>query len=484
MTASATNRAVLRVSPRSWWMEEALRVNPGKSCPPLRDTVDADVCVVGGGYMGLWTAYELTRREPSLHVVVLEADICGAGGSGANGGFFSSSWDRLDKLCHYFGEAEGIRYASALADEVGDLATWCARHNADIEFHHEGALYPVQAESWQAPVPHAALGLLAAHGLSDRMPVVDGATARRIADSPRFIAGVITPECATVQPGKLARELRRVLLERGVHIYEGTRLQELRQGVPVLVKTPSGLVRAKQVVLATGAWATPLRPLRRTFAVVTDYVAITEPIPELLNDIGWTSHMAIADSREMCYYFRRTEDGRVAIGGGTWGVVFGKRMCGGAFTSARLVDVAARGLAWFFPQLARVRFERAWCGPLDMAASRTPFFMTLNGGNVHAGLGFSGHGQTPTKLGGKTLASLALGANDEWSRMPVVGPFMSRVPPEPLRYPMLRVTQWALEGKDRDGERGRRPAAAKRFVAQALALYVDTRKPQRRAVAR
>lgn len=79
MTASATNRAVLRVSPRSWWMEEALRVNPGKSCPPLRDTVDADVCVVGGGYMGLWTAYELTRREPSLHVVVLEADICGAG---------------------------------------------------------------------------------------------------------------------------------------------------------------------------------------------------------------------------------------------------------------------------------------------------------------------------------------------------------------------------------------------------------------------
>jgi len=477
MTASATNRVVPPVSPLSWWMEEALRVNPGKPCPPLHDTVDADVCVVGGGYMGLWTAYELTEREPSLDVVLLEADICGAGGSGATAGFFSASWDRLDKLCHYFGEAEGIRYASALADEVGELATWCAKHNADIDFHHEGALYP-QAEPWQAPVPHAALGLLAAHRLSDKMPVVDGAAARRIADSPRFIAGVITPECATVQPGKLARELRRVLLERGVHIYEGTRLQELRQGVPALVKTPSGLVRAKQVVLATGAWATPLRPLRRTFAVLIDYMVVTEPIPELLKDIGWTSHMGIADSREMRYYFRRTEDGRVAIGGGSMGVVFGNHMRGGAFTSARIADAAARGLAWFFPQLAGVRFERAWCGPLDMVPSRTPFFLTLNGGNVHAGLGFSAHGLTPTKLGGKTLASLVLGVDDEWSRMPVVGPFMSRVPPEPLRYPMLRVMQWGLEGKDRDGERGRCPGAAKRFVSRALAIYVGSRKPQ------
>ena len=140
--------------------------------------------------------------------------------------------------------------------------------------------------------------------------------------------------------------------------------------------------------------------------------------------------------------------------------------------------MAAHGLAWLFPQLAGVRFERAWCGPLDMAPSRTPFFMTLDEGNVHAGLGFSGHGLTQTKLGGKILTSLVLGTDDEWSRMPVVGPFMSRVPPEPLRYGMVRTLQWAMEGKDRDGECGRRPSVAKRFVSRALVAYVDSRKPQ------
>ena len=78
------------VSPRSYWLQEALAADPGALCPPLRGRVTADVCIAGGGFAGLWTACELSEREPSLDIVLREIDICGAGG-GANGGFFSSS---------------------------------------------------------------------------------------------------------------------------------------------------------------------------------------------------------------------------------------------------------------------------------------------------------------------------------------------------------------------------------------------------------
>jgi hypothetical protein len=116
---------------------------------------------------------------------------------------------------------------------------------------------------------------------------------------------------------------------------------------------------------------------------------------------------------------------------------------------------AAEGLLWLFPQLKGVRFEYSWGGPIDMTASFTPFFQTLRPGNIHAGLGFSGHGLAATKLGGKTLASLVLGVRDEWSTLPVVGPPVGRVPPEPFRYPIAKASAWGLEAGDRAAERGR-----------------------------
>ena len=462
--------AVPEVSPRSYWLDEALVADPGGPCPPLRGRVEADVCIAGGGFVGLWTAYELTEREPSLDIVLLEADICGAGGSGANGGFFSSSWTDLTFLCRVFGEAAGVRYATALGDEVAALGKWVARHEATIDFHHEGILY-ARAGEWQAGPDRETFALLAANGLGVRLYEVDAGEARRVAHSPRFAGGVVTPDQATVQPARLARELRRVLLERGVRIFEGTPLRDVRPGDPAGVETPAGHVRAGRVVLAVGAWGVTLPRYRRAFAVATDFMVVTEPIPELLQQIGWTTHRGIADRREMLYYLRRTEDDRIAIGGGALGVVFGGRIRGRAVTSRRLAEVAAAGLVWLFPALEGVRFTHAWSGPMDLTPPGLPFFHTWPQGNVHAGLGFSGHGLVPTRVGGKTLASLALGADDQWSCLPVVGPPLLRVPPEPLRWPLVGLAAWAVERGDRAQQRGRRRGHTARAAGAAMDLY-------------
>ena len=468
--ATPAGAPVPPVGPRSWWLEEALRADPGVPCPPLAGDTTADVCIIGGGFAGLWTAYELGERAPQLGIVLLEADICGAGGSGANGGFFSPSWTGLSSLCRSLGEEGGVAYAAALAAMVDDLDAWIARHEARIDAHHEGILY-ARAGEWQAGPDDETFRLLEKHGLADRLRRVDAAEARRVADSPRFVGGVITPDLTVLQPAKLARELRRVLLERGVRIFESTPMERIEAGRPARVVTPAGSVAAADVVLATGAWAARERHFRRAFAVCTDFMVVTEPIPELIERLGWTSHMGVADLREMLYYLRRTADDRIAIGGGAMGIVFGDRIRGRVLTSQRRAAVAAHGLSWLFPQLEGVRFDAAWSGPMDISGEALPFFETAPGGNVHAGLGFSGHGLTSTRLGGKILASLVLKADDEWSRLPVVGPPLAKLPPEPLRCPMIQSVSWAYEASDRAHEAGGSPGLLPRAVIAAYGGY-------------
>ena len=462
--------AVPAVGARSWWLQEALRADPGEVCPAPAGEVTADVCIVGGGFAGLWTAYELHERDPGLGVVLLEADIVGAGGSGANGGFFSPSWTQLSSLCSALGEEGGVAYAAALAAMVDELDDWIARHEARVDAWHEGILY-ARAGEWQPGPDEETFRLLGRHGYADRLRRVDAGEARGIADSPRFIGGVVTPDLTVLQPGKLARELRRVLLARGVRICECAPMVRVEAGRRPRVVTPAAVVNAGNVVLTHGAWAARERHFRRAFAVCTDFMVVTEPIPELIQRIGWTSHMGVADLREMLYYLRRTADDRIAIGGGAMGIVYDARIRGRVLTSPRLVEAAAHGLTWLFPQLEGVRFDAAWSGPMDITGPALPFFESAPGGSVHAGLGFSGHGLTSTRLGGKILASLVLGADDDWGRMPVVGPPLAQLPPEPLRWPLVQSVSLAYEARDRAHEHGRRPGLLPRAVIAGYGRY-------------
>jgi glycine/D-amino acid oxidase-like deaminating enzyme len=439
---------------RSYWLQEALAHEPGEACPPLTEHVVADVCIVGGGFAGLWTAIELSARDPSLSVALIEQDICGGGASGRNGGFFSSSWWDAPAICSAFGDEEGMRYLRAVARTVEEVGAWLGEHEVDAWYHHEGTML-VATGRWQVEAERSsAAAFLAARGEATRLREVGLDAARAIADSPRFVEGWFAPDAAVVQPARLARGLRRVALQRGVHIYERTAMTHLERSRPAVVRTEHGAVKAGQVVLTTGAWAAGWPGFRRSFGVIVDQVVATEPIPERLREIGWTSQVGIGDGRELLYYLRPTDDGRIVIGGGALGVVLGGRAGGRAVThDRRVAEAAAQGLIWMFPQLDGVRFTHAWGGPIDQTASFLPFFRSLEPGNVHAGLGFSGHGLSQTMLGGRILASLVQGLDDEWTSMPVVGR-ETKTPPEPLRYAAASVSSRALEIGDRREDAG------------------------------
>jgi glycine/D-amino acid oxidase-like deaminating enzyme len=443
-------------SARSFWLQEALAADPGAPAPALVGRYTADVCIVGGGFAGLWTAVELSSREPSMRIALVEADICGGGASGRNGGFLSSSWWDLEGLCAIYGMEPGVRYAKVVADQVADVGRWLAEHSVDAWFHHDGVL-GARTGAWQGggAATREAAAFANDVGVTGRMVTLTADECRAYADSPRFVGGHFIADSATVQPARLARGLRRVALERGVAVFERSPVIGIERRRPAVVRTDSGAIRAEHVVLTIGAWAAGWRGFGRSFGNIADYMVATEPIPDRLAEIGWTTHAGIVDGREMLYYLRRTDDDRIAIGGGTTGVVYGGSIGRRATHDRRVAEASARGLLWLFPQLQGVRFTHAWGGPIDQAASFTPFYRTLRPGNVHAGLGFSGHGLTQTRIGGRILSSLVQGATDEWTTLPVVGPEVGKVPPEPLRWPLVRAAVWALESGDAREDTGR-----------------------------
>src|SRR5260370_1339832 len=243
--------------------------------------------------------------------------------------------------------------------------------------------------------------------------------------------GAFMGDGASVQPGLLVRGLRRVVLERGVKIFEGTTATGLEAGPPAVVTTARGAVRAKHAVLALNAWATGWPQLERRLVAWSSYIVLTAPAPEKLAAIGWTGGELISDFRTSLRYFRTTRDGRIAFGGGGGRA---RPRIDHAFThDARAVTEAAQGFRLMFPSFAEVPLEDAWGGPIDVSPTHLPVFGTLEPGNLFYALGYTGNGVAPTHLAGQVLAPLALGRDTDTARLPMVHPGPHLFPPPPYR---------------------------------------------------
>jgi glycine/D-amino acid oxidase-like deaminating enzyme len=449
---------------RSWWLREALaaEADGGAPLPPLRGTVRADVAILGGGYTGLWTAGRLAELAPGARIVVLEQDICGGGPSGRNGGFVTGWWDELPTLVERGGVDRGLAIARAIGDAVTQIGDWCVRNGVDAWYRQAGYMQvsaaPAQDGDWREAVE-----LCSRLGVGEEYEELSPDEVQARCRGPVFRGGVFMRAGATVQPARLARGLRRVALERGVTIHEGTQVVafEGRTG-PARVRTLSadgpGEVVADQVVVGLNAWAAGWPPFGRRLATWSSYIVLTEPVPEQLAEIGWTGGEGITDARFTLHYARTTPDGRVAIGGGGGRAGSGGRI-GEAFThdltSARR---AAAGLRRLFPPLAEVRIEDAWGGPIDVSSDHLPFFGTLAGGRVHFGLGYSGNGVGPSFVGGRILAALALGRRDDLILgLPIVDVLPRAFPPEPFRSVGAALFREAIVRRELAEEAGRRP---------------------------
>src|SRR5450759_3692616 len=282
-----TGNALTPGAQRSWWLREALAHEPSPDCPPLAEDITADVVIVGGGFTGLWTAYFLTEAQPDLGIVVLEQDICGGGPSGRNGGFTSGWWDELDGLVTLYGAEAAVKACRAVSDSISAIGQFSWTNGIGAWFKRSGYMYAITADAHER-LCEEMVGLAAKVGAPDELRELTAAEVRARCASPAFRGGAFMRDGASVQPGLLVRGLRRVLLERGVTIHEGTRATGLEAGPPAVVSTPRGAVRAKGVVLALNAWATGWPQLERKLVAWSSYIVLTAPAPEQLAEIGWT----------------------------------------------------------------------------------------------------------------------------------------------------------------------------------------------------
>jgi glycine/D-amino acid oxidase-like deaminating enzyme len=308
-----------RPARRSWWLEEALALPEfaGPDTPPLRGDTHADVLILGGGYTGMWTAWFLTEREPTLDVVLLERDICGGGPSGRNGGFVNGLYDEAGPLLERHGEG-GRRTIEAAALSIDEVGTWCEDAGVDAWYEPSGDLGVSTNAAHDASVRET-VSEAERLGLADVYRPLSEDEVRERFDSPVVRAGFRVTRAATVHPARLARGLRRALVERGVRIFEGSPVVRFDARRPA-AETPSGVVRAGRAIIALNAWARTLRDFRRSLLLRGTYIVMSGPAPERLEAMRWTGGEGVYDLRTSLHYLRPTRDGRIAFGGSSYRV--------------------------------------------------------------------------------------------------------------------------------------------------------------------
>ena len=438
----------------------------------MRGATQAGVCVIGGGYVGLWTAYWLKEWQPSTDVVVLEQDLCGSGASGRNGGFVLSWWAKYLSLRRSAGKQEALRACRESEAAVRELGAICSAHGIDAHYVPGGWLWTARTESqrgaWEGTV----------RALEEVAPEVfqrlEPEEVARRAGSPQHLAGVFEASAATVQPALLARGLRRVCLERGVRIHEGSRVRDLTRESPPTVETDQGSVRARVLVIAANAWSAAIRELRRSLIVVSSDMVATAPIPDRLFAMGWTGGECITDSQLMIDYYRTTREGRIAFGKGGWGIALGGRIPPSFDRSLRRAEGVTADLHHAYPRLRDVPVEFDWSGPIDRSPDGLPLLGYL-GGRRHIlyGVGWSGNGVGPSLLGGKVLAARVLQRDDWYGAFPLWDRRMPLFPPEPVRYVGAHLVREAVRRKERAEAAGRNPSPIYRWLSRFVPAGVE-----------
>ena len=442
---------------RPFWLEQALNAEGGEPCAPLHGETRADVCIVGGGYTGWWTAVMLKEQNPQLDVVLIEADICGAGASGRNGGCALSWSAKFFTLERLFGIEEAVRLVRASEQSIHAIGAFCEKYAVDAQYRLDGTLYTATNRA-QCGATDGVIAALERNGINSfsKRPLAD---VQRMAGSAQHQEGWFSPAAASVQPALLVRGLRRVALQLGVRLFENTAMVGLEEGRPALIQTPDGAVRADRVVLAMNAWMARAFPqFERSVAIVSSDMVITEPRPDLLQEIGLTSGVTVLDSRIFVHYYRNTPDGRIMLGKGGNTFAYGGRMLPVFDQPSPYAGLLRKSLGQFFPAFAQVPVAATWNGPSDRSVTGLPFFGRMgSGGNVFYGFGYSGSGVGPCHMGGQILASLVLGLDNPWTRSPLVDGPLGYFPPEPIRYLGSLLVRNAIRRKERAEDHGHRP---------------------------
>jgi glycine/D-amino acid oxidase-like deaminating enzyme len=426
------------------------------SNPTLVRTESCDLCIVGGGYTGLWTAILAKERDPSRDIVLIEASTIGSAASGRNGGFMESS------LTHGVGNARS-RWPDEveLLEELGmrnldDIERAIHKYGIDCSYERTGAIEVANLHHPPSYVDEIREDYELLRQLGHDVEWLDEERMRAEIHSPIYTAGMWDKNgSALVDPARLVWGLKRVAEELGVRIYEDTRATQLkRDGIGVIVTTPLGAIRAGKVALATNAFKPLLRRLSSYIAPVYDYCMATEPLtPAQLESIGWTHRQGVSDAANQFHYYRLTDDNRIIWGGYDAIYYWGGKVQSELETRPESWALLSRHFFETFPQLEDVRFTHLWGGAIDTCSRFSVFWGRAMNGRVAYALGYTGLGVAASRFGGSVMLDLLDGRRSVATQTEFVQSKPLPFPPEPFRFIGIQATRWSMDHEDRTGKR-------------------------------
>ncbi|HEX3221739.1 MAG TPA: FAD-dependent oxidoreductase [Nocardioides sp.] len=431
-----------------YWLDRADRPAPR---PALDAHGTVDLCVVGGGYSGLWTAILAKERDPERDVVLLEGNRIGWAARGRNGGFCSAS------LTH--GRANGMeRWPDEMdtltrlgRENLDAIEETIKRFGIDCDFIRPGTITV-------ATEPHQLEWLREMTEANPHASYFDTEAMRAEVSSPTFLGGVLEPrDTALVDPARLAWGLAAAAESLGVRIHEQTHVAGLsRNGAGLDVRTTNGsVVRAGRVALGTNAFPALVRRVRLHTVPVYDYVLMTEPLSaEQLDAVGWRGRQGMDDMTNQFHYFRMTHDHRILWGGYDAIYHFGRHVRPSYDQRAETFDLLARQFFTTFPQLDGLRFSHRWGGAIDTCTRFCAFYGTAYAGRAAYALGFTGLGVGATRFGADVMLDLLDGVDSERTRLRMVREKPLPFPPEPFAWTGIELTRASLAAADR--RQGRR----------------------------
>ena len=427
----------------SFWWNQLGRPAPRA---PLPGPIRADVCIVGAGYIGLWTAYYLKKAAPLLRIVILEQRFAGFGASGRNGGWLTNSvTGGREQYVRSHGRDAAGRFQTSMNETVDEVIRVAAAEGIDADIVKGGEFTVAYDEPQQRR-------LAASARAEQRWPMTDVALLSAKQATARInVVGTTGamwhPHCARIQPAKLAAGLARVVEALGVEIYEDTAVTEITPGRAVTVR---GVVEADFVVRATEGFTAGLKGLHRAWLPMNSSLIATEPLgADVWDSIGWAGRETLGDMAHAYMYAQRTADDRIAIGGRGVPYRFGSKTDADGQTPASTVESLRGILARFFPATAGVAIDHVWSGvlgvPRDWAAT---VGLDRARGLAWAG-GYVGTGVATTNLAGRTLTDLILGNETALTGLPWVNHRVRNWEPEPLRWLAVTALYQAYSMADR-----------------------------------
>jgi glycine/D-amino acid oxidase-like deaminating enzyme len=445
--------AISDAEPYPYWLESA---EIPESNPTLVRDEHCDLCIVGGGYTGLWTAIVAKERDPSRDVVLIDKSEVGGAASGRNGGFMEASIthgvgnglsrhpDEIDVL-----EELGLR-------NLNEIESAIERYDIDCSYERTGVIDVANTGHPESYLDQLREEYTVLQRMGQKVTWLDGEAMRAQVNSPTYTGGLIRSDRASlVDPARLAWGLKRVAEQLGVRIYEHTKATDIRRdGVGMLVATPLGNVRCRRVALGTNADRPLLKRVRQYMIPVYDYCLITEPLTsDQMASIGWKGRQGLSDITNQFHYYRLTDDNRILWGG------YDAIYYWGSQTS---VELESRPETWAklsahffqtFPQLEDIKFSHVWGGAIDTSTRFSVYFGMAMSNRVAYAVGYTGLGVAATRFAATTMLDLLDDRQTIATKTDFVKSKPTPFPPEPFRFAGIQATRWSLNREDHTGKR-------------------------------